>query len=354
MPRFLFMADAHIKPRTWTNNPQIQGDAYAALDKVAGLGNLPDTLVIGGDWFDTQRPSSMDMSETVRFAKNFNRVFYIKGNHDKSEPNWLSVIEHAEQLTLNPVDIGDAKIMGADWTPDEEALQMQFETIYTEASKLGADDLLYVVVHQPSKHLLGFDGAWKLDFDVVAKSMEDYSIEATVVFLIGDIHLNDTTVFGDIIVHSPGCLYPLTEDAVDKLHGVTIVDGTEMHHETVPVREYHSVEYTTDKELRAYIADAEACAKESGMLPPRISVMVPDGVKISTDKAVILNTVHEEAPTMPGEEDRKVVECTMEAAIAQACGKDRTLRKLALAVFASEDPVKCIEGWLKFWKVVRG
>ena len=32
--QFVFMADAHIKGRTWTNYMGLQGDAYAALDLV--------------------------------------------------------------------------------------------------------------------------------------------------------------------------------------------------------------------------------------------------------------------------------------------------------------------------------
>jgi hypothetical protein len=352
----MFMADAHIKTRTWINSPQIQGDAYAALSKVAAIENLPRTLVIGGDWFDSMRPSSEDMFRTSLFAKCFDRVLYIRGNHDKSVPNWLASLPNAEQLTTTPVPIGDAHIAGLDWVPDEEELQLQLSAACSEAMELPTCTILYIVMHQPSRHLLGFDGAWKVDFAKVAEDFEQIAKSMHIVFLIGDIHVQDTRKFGDITVHSPGCLYPLTEDTVNDPHGVSIVENLDIAHHTIKVRNYIEAHYTNDTELEALIKEAEAASTIEKLLPTRISVVIPEGVRVSTSKAVVLQAVTAESDpsTTQGASEKPSTECTMRDALIQACGDDKKLSSLALALYDSEDQAASIESWLKFWKVERG
>lgn len=352
----MFIADAHVKARTWTNNPQIQGDAYAALSKVAAIEDLPGTLVIGGDWFDSMRPSSEDMFRTSLFAERFDKVLYIRGNHDKSVPNWLASLPNAEQLTTTPVPIGDGHMAGLDWVPDEEELQLQLSAVCHEAMELPTDSILYIAMHQPSRHLLGFDGAWKVDFAKVAEDFEQMAKSMRIVFLVGDIHVQDTRKFGDITVHSPGCLYPLTEDTVNDPHGVSIVEGLDIAHRQIKVRDYIEAHYANDTELEELIGEAEAASASERLLPPRISVVVPEGVKVSTSKAVVLQAVAAESDqsATQGTSERPSTECTMRDALMQACGDDKKLSSLALALYDSEDQAAAIESWLKFWKVERG
>lgn len=71
----LFMADAHIKSRTWTNNMQLYADAYTALLKVArhirAMENPPKTLLIAGDWFDSNKPTSTDLMKSIDASRSY-------------------------------------------------------------------------------------------------------------------------------------------------------------------------------------------------------------------------------------------------------------------------------------------
>lgn len=75
-PKILFVADCHMKRRTWTNSTLLQGDATAALSTVItnamAIGSDPvRTMVVGGDMFDNNRPSSQDLWDVSRLLAMF-------------------------------------------------------------------------------------------------------------------------------------------------------------------------------------------------------------------------------------------------------------------------------------------
>ena len=118
---FLFMADAHIKARTWTNSTLLQGDAYAALDKLSAS-PLSDTLVIGGDWYDTVRPSAEDVQHSNDFISGFKQVYYVRGNHDGRETCFLDLLPGAEPLGEQPAIICGHPFCGVHYTSDPAEL----------------------------------------------------------------------------------------------------------------------------------------------------------------------------------------------------------------------------------------
>ena len=71
--KFLFLADFHVKARTWTNNTQVRGDAYECMKKIGDIAEEKglNTLVIGGDFFDSNRPTPDDLVQTVDFLSRF-------------------------------------------------------------------------------------------------------------------------------------------------------------------------------------------------------------------------------------------------------------------------------------------
>ena len=119
---FLFMADGHVRGRTWTNSMVLQGDAYAALGRLAELSAYTGTIVIGGDWFDSNRPSSRDVDVTVACLSRFARAYYIKGNHDNADPAWLGgIVPSARHLTEVPEELHPGVyICGQDWMASRE------------------------------------------------------------------------------------------------------------------------------------------------------------------------------------------------------------------------------------------
>ena len=117
---FLFMADAHIKSRTWTNYMGLQGDSYAALDKISQKLTKQEqninTLVIGGDWFDSNHPSSTDINQSFQFLRQFRSVFFIRGNHDSVQPSYLSALpEQGGHTVVTELQPGEVYTPGIDW-----------------------------------------------------------------------------------------------------------------------------------------------------------------------------------------------------------------------------------------------
>ncbi len=98
----IFTADLHIKPRTWGSIPSLSGDAYHSLRQIADLCLAHQAaLVIGGDIFDTPRPSAADAEQfglmVDRIASEGLPVGVIQGNHDFADPPWPTVLN--PQLT---------------------------------------------------------------------------------------------------------------------------------------------------------------------------------------------------------------------------------------------------------------
>ena len=68
---YLFTADVHMKRRTWTNSTLLQGDATAAFGKVCRDCSFmaEGGIIIGGDLFDSNRPTSQDLIDTIDIIK---------------------------------------------------------------------------------------------------------------------------------------------------------------------------------------------------------------------------------------------------------------------------------------------
>jgi len=105
-----------------TGDTHLNAKPYKAVESFYGLWqafqiaqarNLP--LVHLGDMFDSTRPSSSTCSVLQRVARNFDstKIFYILGNHDKTDNPWQeTILKNAEHLPSN---------VGLDYTsePDE-------------------------------------------------------------------------------------------------------------------------------------------------------------------------------------------------------------------------------------------
>jgi len=308
--QFLFMADAHIKIRTWTNNTILQRDAYAALRLIQGsVGALPmSDLVIGGDWFDSNRPTSTDTLVTANFLKGFSdlqRVWYISGNHDNVSPSFfetLSVMDSSIRFIHLSDDIqrmnGRTFIAGVDWMPSGEALLDRIAGIIANWSTRKTrtpEDRLYLVLHTSFRHLLGFDGAYKLtmeDVDAMCKGEH-------VTVLVGDIHLRDTSVGKNgTVFHSPGSLYPLSYDKIFEPAYVSLIDYTTGLIDDVlcNVRDYY--EATVDE-----IPDGNVAAFLETL--PRSTQLISGVEPLPAFLRIVLNT--DRVPSLEGVDTSKYV-----------------------------------------------
>lgn len=365
---FLFMADAHITRRTWVNSTVLSGDAYKCLEQLGGPG-LPETLVIGGDWFDTNRPSSDDVVKTMEFLDHFRTVYYIRGNHDNVVPSYLEAdMERTGHLTVALDDAygnidgrtlynaSDARftpmnvLYGISHTDDTAFLKKQLESVAERIRKRPTPEGI-VVLHAAFRHLIPLDGVWQLDGNEVSEIFKG----CKVTLLVGHVHKRDTRMFGDnVLFHSPGSLYPRSSDAMLEEHFVTRVsfDGSIAGKTQTDCRRYFEVPWSSQKDLDEAAAGA-VDDNPDGWLQPYMLVKLPpkseahpafpDGVSM---QVTFRKTAEKNVGTVMA--PRKA--STLEDAVGAECD-DEDMRQLALTLARSDDPVKEIDEWLEAWKV---
>ena len=180
------VGDLHLKPLTWQDMPELRGDAFVAWMQIVNIciNSGIKTLLILGDIFDKSRPDSesveafevgMDM-----LAKHGILVYFIQGNHDKSDPPWASALSPLAKYIGNgepfmvEIDGSPCVIRGYDNMPAAQ-LKEQMDELRDSPEK---PDI--VLVHQLEKTFVPFEGSW--DFDV------EWVPEGVQLVLAGDYH----------------------------------------------------------------------------------------------------------------------------------------------------------------------
>ena len=337
---------------------QLTGDAYSALSRV--LGNLPvpaETLplVVGGDWFDTNRPSSEDVAWTRNFMRKFMCVRYIKGNHDSCEPSFLDSLfgigGFMERLSPGQLHLPGWPLVGVDWSVSADATR---DAIRLAAAASNPFRPLYLVLHASFKHLLGFDGAYQLDAEWIKDTFKDRCVRV----LVGDIHTRNTLELPHgSWIHSPGSLYPRSWDKVREPCAVSLVDADTGEITSIPcdVRRYEEIEYAGHQDLLARL-EALSAEHAEGDLDTFVRVVVPPGSEpFGRPQVPHVQVQVVSADTEDGEEraEAPVAETTLLDAVREECGDDADLADMAGALLSSDDPLAEIERWLDFWKVER-
>ena len=389
--KFLFLADFHVKARTWTNNTQVRGDAYEAMKQIGDLAEKKglDTLVIGGDFFDSNRPTPDDLVQTVDFLSRFKQVYYIRGNHDPCDPSYLESVSRilgaknfVTQLVAQFIQLGNnSYLTGISWMPSKEEYKRAVWATLDYFKNEYPGKTLYLVLHTSFQHLLAFEGAYTFDTSEVAKWCKDMDV----VLLVGDVHVRDTrrvAVFpppadnkgvlpnlGELTFHSPGSVYPLQFNETDFVKAVTIVDTAEDDYNKrlrplpVEVRKYATWHYTEAGSLKEYLtgcADLHRTAKEKGLvtLPTYIRIVVDTGVEpphiIPSDYPELVIQIQTEADDFdPGHAvDTADGTYTLEQAINDEF-PDPDVAEIANQLVKSPDPAGDLQEYLELWQVER-
>ena len=383
---FLFMADAHIKARTWTNFPKVMGDSYAALEYISGkLGVMrqdypeqcPDTLVIGGDWFDSNRPSALDYQESQHFMRQFKQVYFIRGNHDSAEPAWLGSMENATELSQKKGFIRmfpgvDVWIAGISWQPSADKLKEQLQKLADEAQEIFGKK--YVVLHTPVKELLGYEGAYQLSF----KDLVTMFGGTGVTFLVGDVHSRVTEYIGvDLLFHSPGSLYALnTEDMGNCYHYVSIVrpiekptkglsldlgiDDLEVLGRDTQKEMFESMETSLPHWKTLATVKRQEGPNDDHWTPlmlPFVLLYIPQELADSFRPAEVPDGIIVQ-PRIVGKDNavastESAPTDTLEDAVREELAFDSDLADMGASLLNDDDPAGSASGWLDQWGVVR-
>lgn len=191
----IFIADAHIKPRTWTNWTDLHGDAYAALRglrEYAKANNIV-TVLSGGDLLDSNRPCSEDLLELRHFLEAFQSSYIIRGNHDKVEPSFPIVLLPAvEELTPETgkvfIHATDTTLLsGISYAETRQELLNSLHAVKETWEKAGhAPEAQHILMlHCTMKHLSGPGMKFALDENDIAGIFKGYRL----LVLVGDVHI---------------------------------------------------------------------------------------------------------------------------------------------------------------------
>ena len=374
MSKFLLIADAHIKTRTWQNFPDLAGDSYAALrylaDDLKAKNELPDTLVIAGDWFDSNRPSSMDLYETAQFLSLFKDIFYISGNHDSVRPSWLSSLGLAFNKSSQLIGdnfcatLDNAIVLGVAWNQDKEAVkaevsdmlkQLAYEMNLSDANN-GAIRQIYLVLHGASQHLLNFEGSYYFDHDFFA-TLLPANLTIPVTVLVGDIHKRDTRQFANLVIHSPGSLYPTNWSEVEGFHGASLIDPlasspiASIKAVPIKVRAYKEIETQTREQALTDCLNflQEANADPKNLLYPCARVDVSKWQDKSPFKVPGLCLQFVDTATEEVLDNVGITHPSDEITIQQAVEdelSDETEKLFAIDFMAAADPKQLVNQWL--------
>lgn len=378
--KMIFLADFHVKARTWTNNTQVRGDAYKLMQTIGDYAEVHNinTLLIGGDFFDSNRPTPDDLVQTVDFLTRFEHVWYIRGNHDSCDPSYLEAIsrimgtkQHIIQLLGHIVHLPNhVCLTGIPWMPNkEEYRKAVFDTIRYFNENYDKKYKLYLLLHTAFKEVLSFDGVYTFSTADFSDLCPNHNIN----LLVGDVHKRDTRLcgffkqeesIGSLVFHSPGSVYPLQFNEANEFHGVTIVNTKETGVDQfrplgIKVRDYVNYEYKDPAELSLFLDTVRDMPEyRGGSLPLYVRVVVPVGVDVPRiDMSQYPDMIVQIQLEMDVEEvDNKTASVqdgyTLEQAINDEF-EDKDVAEIANTLISVPDPAEELRKYVDFWGVER-
>lgn len=163
-----------------------------ALDAGAGL------IIHSGDIIHNNRPSADTIACLQRVHDKLQTagidMLVISGNHDFSDPHWLSVVNPTnEGPGIKLIDgmlytaVSGLKVYGVPWMPKEQFL--------AQKDKIPAADI--ILWHGAIQEFIGFPSASAL-------ALADLPLERCKLWAAGDIHVNKVIEHNGVIVGYPG------------------------------------------------------------------------------------------------------------------------------------------------------
>lgn len=202
-PIAVLSSDWHLLPAAWKKYPAIRGDAYYSLQQIVDLAvSLEVPLVAAGDLFDNKTPDSLSVSiclhEMRKLASAGQKVYFIQGQHELSDPPWMTLFDNAVNIhsfdsygAVSPIEINGLRCCAMDIAKPSYFVAC-LESAHAYAQNHGTFDLF--ITHQ----------VWK-DFTINTSS--EFSLDAVKfckILYTGDYHRYVDSNFGKVRVLSTG------------------------------------------------------------------------------------------------------------------------------------------------------
>lgn len=240
-PVAIMTSDWHLSEGAWSGPNTPKGDAFTALEYVAGLAKqwqIP--ILAAGDLFDELKPSSAVLSRTFDILRDC-EVLYIQGQHEKAYPPWLSLsgnrqIKHMHQQVAR---VGPFTVAGMDHVPVthlEQAIGLVPQ----------AD---IIMCHQVWSEFMGTRGEGNLE--------EIIDRHCPRMVLTGDFHSHLHRIVRDTMVYSPGsfCLQEISEERDKRVFFLN--DDRTVQSVRLPTRKVYDLVINTENELNAALCEVD-------------------------------------------------------------------------------------------------
>jgi hypothetical protein len=202
-PLAVVTSDWHVALNAWKKFPSIKGDAEYSLTQIVDMAiglNVP--LIAAGDLFDIKNPDSYSIhvvsNQMARMYEKGLPVYYVQGQHEMSDPTWLSLFKGCENVHNKHF-----KIKGVDFFGYDYFLPKSVEDSY---NRFKPADVL--VTHQVWSELLPHTGQeFCCSYSLVEHNLKYKAL------ISGDFHSHFVSDVNDMKFVSPGsiCLQDLKE-----------------------------------------------------------------------------------------------------------------------------------------------
>lgn len=330
----LFTSDWHIRYEyNIKSHPTIYGDIEVSLRQICNYIKQysPSSIFLLGDTFDVPYVSSKGLSlfnSFVEVCKKGNcKIFYVLGQHDRSNPPLLSTIsDYCEHIHGKHVFVDGYDIYGLDCF--REPVEVREE----------AD---IVVTHQVWKEFIPISGVMGMD-----------NIPNAPLIVSGDFHKPVDLSMGDRMLISPGPIYPVRIYETDS-KSIVALDGDNIDRLPIKTRPIHLVRVETEYDADLFLSDFRSGKYTSNLSdypegirkPVLILKYNPELERLADIRAIVGNSCHLEVSFLHSDgdgaeeqqKDTSALEFGSIEDMIRALGDDATVTSLALAYWQHGD-----------------
>jgi len=201
-------ADNHLGYRQYglkSREIDIQNSFKAIIDAAI---NTSSDITISGDLLHSNRPTSQTMAFLKQchfnMIKNGITAYVISGNHDKSNPSWISHF-HSDHNGFRDID-NQTVLTGVEGSQDRLKIRgvpfcNKNEWDETVIDINNSDPIDILLMHQSFSEFTNFDNPEGFS----AASLEKINPKKCRLIIVGDTHVTDRFITGNgIVVLSPG------------------------------------------------------------------------------------------------------------------------------------------------------
>lgn len=274
-PVAVISSDWHVALNAWKKHPSIKGDAEFSLKQIVDIASHLGVPLIGaGDLFDVKNPDSYSVSSAAYHMARMHSlglpVYYVQGQHEMSDPTWMSLFPGCENVHNVHFKIGDISFFGYDYF-----LPKSSEDSYERFNKA---DIL--VTHQVWSELIPRHGqSFCCSYEQVAQAHNYKAIVS------GDYHshfVKQCDTHPSCVIVSPGstCLQDMNESPNKAVWVLT----SDFKFVSVPIRTRRLINMTiqSENDLFTSVGMAKDIIEDSlpnGIGKPIIRIKYNTGIK---------------------------------------------------------------------------